>query len=141
MRRFKSLAAMSLAAATVAGCLFMPAGIVKADGEGLEINEENFDDEIFIKHARGCDLNEDGYLSDEELGMAKIFVIQNTKLKSLKGIEHFVEGLLTAYLPLFHIIIQHNFPEGFAGFFYLIQNILNGVKCCHRRLPPPYHNR
>ena len=55
----------------------------------VEINEENFPDEIFRSYLLSQDFGEDGVLTDDEIAKTKTLSIQSYNIQSLKGIECF----------------------------------------------------
>ena len=55
----------------------------------VEINEENFPDEIFRSYLLSQDFGEDGALTDDEIAKTKTLSIQSYNIQSLKGIECF----------------------------------------------------
>ena len=55
----------------------------------VEINEENFPDEIFRSYLLSQDFGQDGVLTDDEIAKTKTLSIQSYNIQSLKGIECF----------------------------------------------------
>ena len=55
----------------------------------VEINEENFPDEMFREYVRQFDKNMDGVISDDELHEVNIISIEGAR--SLEGIQYFTE--------------------------------------------------
>ena len=66
--------------------------IVEAEASGIAINATNFPDENFrnyIKSHRSIDVNQDGYLSAEEIANTNAIEVSNMNVSSMKGIEFF----------------------------------------------------
>ena len=58
--------------------------------EKVEINSENFPDDVFRKYVTNLDTNMDGFLSEEETITIRDILCYGDEITSLKGIEYFM---------------------------------------------------
>ena len=106
---FTAVAMFALAATVAFGISAIPAKTVKADGD-VQINEENFPDEVFRDWVKANIGNGDNVLTQEEISQVKSIDVESLEIKDLYGIGFFtnLEDLLCDYTLMTSLDVNRN---------------------------------